>query len=574
MPRCCDDPLTTIDFDATLDQQIRRRAATVGGDGKLLPGPAATPYHVGLTEKLLVVVLARLFNYIPEAGVWMNTQRPEWNDANNALVGYGVSVVTLCQLRRFVAFCRRIFPAAGRAGFHVSSEVAEALRRVAAELEQQVGLLGEPISDRDRRGILDALGTAGSDYRSRLYSGGFSGDRTLVTVTELDAFCAVVLRHIDHSIHANRREDGLYHAYNLMELSGDGVAIRRLDEMLEGQVAVLSSGALSARECASVLDALRASRLYRSDQDSYLLYPDRRLPGFLEKNNLAPEKVRTSTTVAAMIERGDQRIVVRDVNGTVHFQADLHNRHALEKALAELCPPDAEAAEILALYESVFHHRAFTGRSGAFYKYEGLGCIYWHMVSKLLVSVQEVIDAAASSPGDDAVIERLRRRYAEIRGGLGLRKSPGLYGAMPIDPYSHTPSFAGAQQPGMTGQVKEDLIIRLGEMGVRVDGGRLSFGPDSATRTEFLSEERTFRFLDVDGEECSLRLEPGTLAYTTCQVPVVAHRAGPPRVEVTPREGFRREISGLALDPSTSAAVFGRTGDVRRIDVFWGFAPE
>ena len=34
----------------------------------------------------------------------MNTQRPEWNDANNALVGKGLSVVTLCYLRRFIVF--------------------------------------------------------------------------------------------------------------------------------------------------------------------------------------------------------------------------------------------------------------------------------------------------------------------------------------------------------------------------------------------------------------------------------------------------------------------------------------
>ena len=32
----------------------------------------------------------------------MNTQRPEWNDANNALVGYGLSMVTLAHLRRYL----------------------------------------------------------------------------------------------------------------------------------------------------------------------------------------------------------------------------------------------------------------------------------------------------------------------------------------------------------------------------------------------------------------------------------------------------------------------------------------
>ena len=39
----------------------------------------------------------------------MNTQRPEWNDANNALAGYGLSMVTACQLRRHVALLREIY---------------------------------------------------------------------------------------------------------------------------------------------------------------------------------------------------------------------------------------------------------------------------------------------------------------------------------------------------------------------------------------------------------------------------------------------------------------------------------
>ncbi len=59
---------------------------------------------VNLTEKILVTLLAKLSNFIPEAGIWLNTQRPEWNDANNALVGNGVSMVTLYYLRRFLKF--------------------------------------------------------------------------------------------------------------------------------------------------------------------------------------------------------------------------------------------------------------------------------------------------------------------------------------------------------------------------------------------------------------------------------------------------------------------------------------
>ncbi len=61
-------------------------------------------------------MLAKLFNFVPEAGIWMNTQRPEWNDANNALVGYGVSMVTLYYLRRFLSFCEQLLrPTPGRA---------------------------------------------------------------------------------------------------------------------------------------------------------------------------------------------------------------------------------------------------------------------------------------------------------------------------------------------------------------------------------------------------------------------------------------------------------------------------
>ena len=40
---------------------------------------------------------------------------------------------------------------------------------------------------------------------------------------------------------------------------------------------------------------------------------------------------------------------------------------------------------------------------------------------------------------------------------FGKVKTVRSYGAFPSDPYSHTPAHAGAQQPGMTGQVKEDF---------------------------------------------------------------------------------------------------------------------
>ena len=56
--------------------------------------------------------------------------------------------------------------------------------------------------------------------------------------------------------------------------------------MLEGQVAMLSCGLLTPGEAVALLDTLFASPLYTAGRHSFLLYPDRVLPGFFERNRL------------------------------------------------------------------------------------------------------------------------------------------------------------------------------------------------------------------------------------------------------------------------------------------------
>ena len=88
-------------------------------------------------------------------------------------------------------------------------------------------------------------------------------------------------------IDANKRADKLYHAYNLMTVENEKeVSISYLPEMLEGQVAILSSGFLSATESIKVLNSLKNSALYREDQYSYILYPNKELARFNKKNNI------------------------------------------------------------------------------------------------------------------------------------------------------------------------------------------------------------------------------------------------------------------------------------------------
>jgi len=169
---------------------------------------------------------------------------------------------------------------------------------------------------------------------------------------------------------------------------------------------------------------------------------------------------------------------------------------------------EKEEAALLGIYEQVFDHQSFTGRSGTFYKYEGLGCIYWHMVSKLVLAVSELLEHASESGADAATLTQLKRHYTELREGIGVHKTPAAYGAIPTDPYSHTPGFAGVQQPGMTGQVKEDLISRASEMGMAIEEGHLEFLTALVTESEFLGEQKTFHYFGVGGAEETISYGP------------------------------------------------------------------
>ena len=365
---------------------------------------------------------------------------------------------------------------------------------------------------------------------------------------------------LERTVVANRRADGLYYAYYLMQVDPDGgISIRQLAEMLEGQVAVLSSGCLDARESIDLLESLRASSLYRPDQHRYLLYPDRILTGFMEKNVLPERFVDESLLLKKMLEMKDKRLVSRDAAGQVRFHPEFRNSADLCAAMDGVEECDSlERDRLLAAYEAVFDHQSFTGRSGTFFKYEGLGCIYWHMVSKLLLAVQEILIEARSQNETPEVVARLLERYGEIQAGVGAKKSVIEQGAFPTDPYSHTPSMLGAQQPGLTGQVKEDFIVRLRELGVRIEEGCLKFDPFLLADTEFLEESAEF---------AGMTLAAGSFGFTFCKVPIVIGRANRMAICVRYHDGNNVRSDELCLDAATSRDIFCRRGVVELIEV-------
>jgi hypothetical protein len=218
-------------------------------------------------------------------------------------------------------------------------------------------------------------------------------------------------------------------------------------------------------------------------------------------------------------------------------------------------------------YESVFGHRFFTGRSRSMYGYEGLGSVYWHMVSKLLVALAECFFEAERAGASSSELQAISDGYYRVRQGMGFNMPAHAFGAFPSDPYSHTPAGRGAKQPGMTGQTKEDILSRWMELGIARSDGRLMFQPSMLRHEAFLKHPREWLVPDGKGGMAKIELPAESLAFTVCGVPVIYRLSGQTTTTVTMADGRCQSIAGTRLDADLSDTIFDRTGDVSRITV-------
>jgi hypothetical protein len=548
------NPSDTIHFDEEEEARIQERVAKMGSDGKLLWNRENEIIHVTLGEKLLIPLFAKLSNYIHEGGIWLNTQRPEWNDANNALVGNGVSMVTLFYIRRYIHFIQPVLKETPV--LQLSSEVKGWMDELKDTFQQYQVHLNGPMDDAIRMAMIHRLGHAAQHYNQQVYAG-LSGYASKTGANTLQEFLNLILQFIDHTISVNKRNDELYESYNLLELDEKGNAhIAHMYLMLEGQVAALSSGAVSPEEAVNLLDALKKSQLFRADQYSYLLYPDRELKRFVDKNTLEAKQLDHNHFLKTLALEQHNGLIELDTEGNYHFHKSIQNARNIDNWIKERSATDpvneADKAAILQLFEETFQHKSFTGRSGTFYGYEGLNCIYWHMVSKLLLAVQEQIKTAYEINADKATIGRLVEHYYEIRAGIGLNKTPELYGAFPTDPYSHTPGNKGAQQPGMTGQVKEDIITRFGELGIDILNGQIVCSGNLLRAAEFIP---------TDGAESYIQF---SFCSTTFRY-VLADKQEYIRIHDT--SGNIEEISGLTLSLQASKHIINRDRVIDMVEI-------
>ncbi|MBR9814608.1 hypothetical protein GYB61_12210, partial [bacterium] len=205
---------------------------------------------------------------------------------------------------------------------------------------------------------------------------------------------------------------------------------------------------------------------------------------------------------------------------------------------------------------------------------EGLGRIYEQIFAKLLLAVQERFFAALDSGCNANTLSRLAAQYYRVRGGIGFNKSPAEYGAFPTDPYSHTPGHAGARQPGMTGQVKEEILTRFGELGVRVSDGAARFEPRLLRRQEFLATPGKRRMLDVNNRWQIVETPEHGLAFSLCQVPITyrldVRSAADAAITIRMSDGRQQQLEGLALPREISQSIFKRDGTIAQLDVAFG----
>jgi hypothetical protein len=195
------------------------------------------------------------------------------------------------------------------------------------------------------------------------------------------------------------------------------------------------------------------------------------------------------------------------------------------------------------------------------------------MVSKLMLAVYENYFHSLKEEAGEDQLGKLVEHYYDVRAGLGLNKEPEVYGAFPTDAYSHTPGNGGAKQPGMTGQVKEDIISRFGELGVIVESGTISFNPGLLRRSEFLSSPDDFHYISPGNIAKTIPLGIDSLAFTICQVPVIYHISLRNFIQICSAKGSS-EIDGLTLDVTTSTAIFERSGYISQFDVYLNPALE
>jgi hypothetical protein len=83
---------------------------------------------------------------------------------------------------------------------------------------------------------------------------------------------------------------------------------------------------------------------------------------------------------------------------------------------------------------------------------------------------------------------------------------------------------------------------------------------------EFTSQPKTFKYIDVTGQEKTVELPAGSLAFTFCQVPIIIQRGAGPKLTVRyTGNSVEETFGGNTLTAETSQHIFERDNHVEEI---------
>ena len=312
------NPKATIDFDHKLNTKINKLVNEIGEDGKLVLDNNSI-VHVSMIEKLFILLLPKITFLVPDGGIWLNTQRPEWNDANNATVGNGLSMVTTYYLRRYVEFIKQLIESSNFDNFQMFNALKLATKNTTKYLLE---FQKDKISKFE---LLCKLGTNYSKYCNLVYDVKFILDD--ISKNDIIQNLDLILSLINKTIDKNKYDDSFFHSYNVLETKKNSIDISYQKLMLEGQVAVLTSNKLNLEETVSLVGNLFTSSLYREDQDSFILYPNKVDFNFLGRN-IVSKKYNN------YIDKNKfTKIFTKDINSQYRFNSSIRNEFELKTFL-------------------------------------------------------------------------------------------------------------------------------------------------------------------------------------------------------------------------------------------------
>ena len=96
---------------------------------------------------------------------------------------------------------------------------------------------------------------------------------------------------------------------------------------------------------------------------------------------------------------------------------------------------------------------------------------------------------------------------------------------------------------------------------------KLFFNPCLLRKEEFLTENKFFNYVDVNGKSTDIHVPARSLCFTYCQIPILYKMSSSNFVQILFNSGELMKLDRLEIDKDISEMVFKRTNEINQIIV-------